>query len=99
MKSFIEELQKENKEELLKKSLMNAHQNNDKCHSFVTILDNAKTNKQEGILANIPYALKDNFSTKGILTTGSSNTLKDYVPVYNSTVYEKLLASGAICIG
>ena len=32
----------------------------------------------------------DNFSTKGILTTGSSNILKDYVPVYDATVYKKL---------
>jgi len=64
---------------------------------FVTICENEKG--KEGVLKNIPYALKDNYSTKDILTTGSSNILKDYVPFYNSTVYQKLIDSGAVLIG
>ena len=51
------------------------------------------------ILNGIPYALKDNFSTKGILTTGSSNILKNYVPVFDSTVYKKLKNAGAVLVG
>lgn len=46
----------------------------------------------------IPYACKDNFSTKGILTTASSNILKDYVPVFDATVVEKLKAAKAVLI-
>lgn len=56
-----------------------AHKYQDEYNSFVTILDDAK-NECDGPLKGIPYALKDNFSTKGILTTASSNILKDYVP-------------------
>lgn len=51
------------------------------------------------ILAGIPYALKDNISTKGIPTTACSNTLKNYVPVYNATVYTKLDEANALMIG
>jgi len=99
MKSIISELQKENKEILLKNTLEKVMENQNQCNSFVTILNDAKlTEEKDSLLSNIPYVLKDNFSTKGILTTGSSNTLKDYVPVYNSTVYEKLSSAGAICV-
>lgn len=66
---------------------------------FVTIIDNYEHEESESILNNIPYALKDNFSTKGVLTTGSSNILKDYVPVFDSTVYKKLKESGAVLVG
>ena len=75
-----------------------AHKYQDEYNSFVTILDDAK-NECDGPLKGIPYALKDNFSTKGILTTASSNILKDYVPFFDATVVTKLKESGAVCIG
>ncbi|MCQ3035448.1 MAG: aspartyl/glutamyl-tRNA amidotransferase subunit A [Bacilli bacterium] len=50
-------------------------------------------------LWGIPFAIKDNFSTKDVPTTGSSNILNGYVPVFTATVVEKLLAKGAIPIG
>ncbi|MCI8575438.1 MAG: Asp-tRNA(Asn)/Glu-tRNA(Gln) amidotransferase subunit GatA, partial [Bacilli bacterium] len=84
-------------DDLFQVTMENVHKNQEKCNSFVTILDPVKAN--EGVLKNIPYALKDNISTKGILTTGSSNTLKDYVPVYDATIYEKLKSAGAVCVG
>ncbi len=56
-------------------------------------------NNQNNILNNIPYAVKDNISTKGILTTGSSNTLRDYVPIFNATIIDKLNQAGAVFIG
>lgn len=46
----------------------------------------------------IPFVAKDNFSTKGILTTGSSDTLKDYVPVFDATVIKKLKEKKAVMI-
>ena len=99
MKSIIEELKNSNKEELLKITLEKVHENQKLCNSFVTIIDDVKLNKEtDSPLSNIPYVLKDNYSTKGILTTGSSNTLKDYIPPYNSTVYEKLCNAGAIMV-
>jgi aspartyl-tRNA(Asn)/glutamyl-tRNA(Gln) amidotransferase subunit A len=40
------------------------------------------------------YACKDNFSTKDILSTGSSKILENYVPVYDATVVKKLKENG-----
>ena len=102
---MIEELRKklDNKEitieELFKKANEKAHKYQDEYNSFVTIIDEFKHIESNSLLNGIPYALKDNFSTKGILTTGSSNILKDYVPVYDATVYRKLKENGAVLVG
>ena len=75
--------------ELFNNSRKLAMKLNDDYNNFVTILDKLEYNPNKNSLLNgIPYALKDNFSTKDILTTGSSNILKDYIPIYNSTVYQ-----------
>ncbi|MGI4788422.1 MAG: Asp-tRNA(Asn)/Glu-tRNA(Gln) amidotransferase subunit GatA [Janthinobacterium lividum] len=50
-------------------------------------------------LAGIPLALKDNLSTNGIETTCSSKMLKGYLPPYNATVVEKLIATGSVFVG
>ncbi len=50
-------------------------------------------------LLGIPYAAKDMFLTKGIRTTAASKILDTYLPPYNSTVIEKLNASGAVLLG
>ena len=71
----------------------------DEYNSFVTIMDKKEEIEGNSILRGIPYALKDNISTKGILTTASSNILKDYIPLYNATVYKKLKESGAVLMG
>ena len=52
----------------------------------------------DNLLWGIPFAIKDNISTKDVPTTASSNILKGYVPVYNATVVEKLLAAHAVPI-
>lgn len=83
--------------ELVSEALKKSHELQDKCNAFVTIMDDAKeVNITDNLLSGIPYGIKDNYSTKGILSTGSSNTLKDYVPFFNATSIENLNASGAI---
>ena len=72
---------------------------NEKFNAFNLVLDSKENNEINTLLSGIPYAMKDNISTKGIRTTACSNTLKDYVPIYNATVYEKLCKNGAIMIG
>lgn len=52
-----------------------------------------------GELAGIPVALKDNMCTKNLRTTAGSKILGNFVPPYNATVVEKLLADGAVIIG
>ncbi len=52
----------------------------------------------DNLLWGIPFIIKDNFSTKNVPTTGSSNILNGYVPVFNATVVEKLYEKHAIAI-
>lgn len=86
-------------EELIKESLQKSHEIQDKYNAFVTILDDAKPSTvTDNLLSGIPYGIKDNYSTKGILSTGSSNTLKDYVPFFTATPIENLEKSGAVAV-
>ena len=86
-------------EELFDKANSKAHKYQDEFNSFVTIIDEYKKEDSNSLINGIPYAIKDNFSTKGILSTSSSNILKDYVPVYDATVYKKLKEAGAVLVG
>ncbi len=85
-------------EELFRESITKAKRY-EEYNSFVTILEEKPQTMGESILKDIPYALKDNISTKGILTTASSNILSNYVPVFDATVYKKLQQSGAVLMG
>ncbi len=85
--------------ELVEESLKKSHELQDKCNAFVTILDDAKEKEvTDNILSGIPFGMKDNYSTKGILTTGSSNTLKDYVPFFDATSVINLNKAGAVMV-
>lgn len=86
--------------ELTIESLNRAHTTQDKLNCFVTILDDVKEEKiTDDVLSGIPYACKDNLSTKGILTSASSNILSDYVPVFDATCVEKLKSKNAVMMG
>lgn len=103
----IEELRKDldsgkvTSSELIKESLELAHKYQDDYNSFVTICDDATYNEtnSDSALNGIPCAIKDNISTKGILSTASSNILKNYVPFFDATVVEKLKKAGAVNVG
>ena len=83
---------------------------NPKLNIYLALNDNALTEAEaidkeiaeKGItrpLLGIPFAVKDNFLTKGIVTTASSNIIRDYHPQYDSTVIEKIKAAGALILG
>lgn len=85
--------------ELIEESLEKTHKLQEECNAFVTILDDAKPNEvNDNFLSGIPYGIKDNYSTKGILSTGSSNTLKDYVPFFTATAISNLESKGAVAV-
>ncbi|MBQ9024627.1 MAG: Asp-tRNA(Asn)/Glu-tRNA(Gln) amidotransferase subunit GatA [Bacilli bacterium] len=98
----LHELLKEGKvtsQELIEESLKLSHEVQEKCNAFVTILDDAKEVPiTDNLLSGIPFGVKDNYSTKGVLSTGSSNTLKDYVPFFDATAYSKLKEAGAVMV-
>jgi len=99
IKELHEELKSGNitSEELVKESLEKSHEVQEKCNAFVTILDDAKGSEvTDDLLSGIPFGIKDNYSTKGILSTGSSNTLKDYVPFFTATAIENLMSHGCV---
>lgn len=86
-------------EDLVKESLQKSHEINDKYHAFVTICDDATPSiTTDSLVSGIPFSVKDNYSTKDVLSTGSSNTLKNYVPFYTATVVQKLFDAGAIMV-
>ncbi|MCI7349842.1 MAG: Asp-tRNA(Asn)/Glu-tRNA(Gln) amidotransferase subunit GatA [Ruminococcus sp.] len=55
--------------------------------------------KQLHPLAGIPIGIKDNISTKGILTTCSSKMLYNYVPPFNATVMNKVNGAEMVVTG
>lgn len=81
--------------ESLEKSFLVQKNNN----AFVTIVEDAKGKEAtDNLLSGIPFGVKDNYSTKGILSTGSSNTLKDYIPFFTATSIKNLEEAGAVIV-
>src|SRR5262245_51520600 len=82
-----------------------------KLHSYITVCRNeamqaAHAAEQaivrgewRGPLHGVPYAVKDQFWTKGIRTTGGSRLLADFIPGEDATVVARLNAAGAILLG
>lgn len=52
-----------------------------------------------GPMHGVPVAVKDQFNTKGIRTTGGSTILEDFVPGEDATVITKLKNAGAVLMG
>jgi aspartyl-tRNA(Asn)/glutamyl-tRNA(Gln) amidotransferase subunit A len=82
-----------------------------KLNSYITItgeqaLEAARQAEQEiaagvhrGPLHGVPMAVKDQFNTAGVPTTGGSSILRDNVPTEDATVITKLKNAGAILLG
>ncbi len=71
----------------------------ERLNAFVTITKTNPYKEIKQLFDSIPYVLKDNFNTKGILTTASSQMLKDYVPVYDAHVVEILKQNKCHLVG
>jgi Asp-tRNAAsn/Glu-tRNAGln amidotransferase A subunit and related amidases len=85
--------------DLVKESLKKSHELQDKCNAFVTIIDDVENvDLADSLLSGIPCGVKDNYTIEGILTTGSSNSLKDFIPFYSATAIEKLNKAGAVFV-
>ncbi|MBP5217305.1 MAG: Asp-tRNA(Asn)/Glu-tRNA(Gln) amidotransferase subunit GatA, partial [Bacilli bacterium] len=90
---------------LVHEALERAKQNKD--NAFELLVEEAAIKEAKALgepeednpLWGIPFVLKDNFSTKGIETTASSNILQGYIPLFDATIYAKLKQKKAILIG
>ena len=64
----------------------------------IEIAKQLKEPEVDNPLWGIPFAIKDNFSTKDIPTTASSKLLEGYLPPFDAEVYTRLLNKKAIPI-
>ncbi|MBI4991155.1 Asp-tRNA(Asn)/Glu-tRNA(Gln) amidotransferase subunit GatA, partial [Candidatus Gottesmanbacteria bacterium] len=55
--------------------------------------------KEKNPLLGTPFSLKDNICTKGLRTTASSFVLKNYLPVYDATISQRLKSKNIIILG
>src|SRR5258705_12616454 len=82
-----------------------------KLNAFITVLaepaiaeakradEEIARGRPRGPLHGVPVTIKDMFETAGVLTTGGSKILADWVPTTDSHLVERLRAAGAIIIG
>lgn len=52
-----------------------------------------------GLLAGVPFGIKEMICTKGLTTTAGSKMLNNFVPPYDSTVVARLKNAGALVLG
>jgi aspartyl-tRNA(Asn)/glutamyl-tRNA(Gln) amidotransferase subunit A len=61
--------------------------------------DRIQRGEDPGVLAGVPIAVKDQYWTKGILTTNGSKVYRDFVPEEDSTVIQRLRDAGSVLLG
>ena len=112
-KSYRKEIESKNSsvKELVIDFLNNINNLNPQINAFTTITKEKAVLQAESIdrqisdnsklplLSGIPISIKDNICTEGIVTSCSSNMLRNFVAPYESTVTDNLWREGAICLG
>ena len=112
-KSYRKEIESKNSsvKELVIDFLNNINNLNPQLNAFTTITKEKAVLQAESIdrqisdnsklplLSGIPISIKDNICTEGIVTSCSSNMLRNFVAPYESTVTDNLWKEGAICLG
>ncbi|PYF42541.1 amidase family protein [Metamycoplasma alkalescens] len=69
----------------------------DKNHAIAYLFKNAKL-KNQGLLANKVFSIKDNYADCNVECKGSSIFLENFKPQYKSTVIKLLEEAGATCV-
>src|SRR6266576_6624411 len=97
--------------EAVKAALARLEKTEDKLNAFITVRREqapaeAKKADEEiargnyrGPLHGVPVTIKDMFETAGVLTTGGSKILADWIPETDAALVERLREAGAIIIG
>jgi len=71
----------------------------DQALAQAAALDGRRADWHRMPLVGVPVALKDNLCTRGLTTTAGSRILEHYVPPYDATAVERLIAAGAVIVG
>jgi aspartyl-tRNA(Asn)/glutamyl-tRNA(Gln) amidotransferase subunit A len=90
--------------------LQRIHKIDGRLNSYVTLNENAEQDaaavdariqkgEKVGVLAGVPFGIKDMFCTKNLRTTAASKILENFVPPYDATVVAKLKAQGIVVLG
>ncbi|MCK4043910.1 Asp-tRNA(Asn)/Glu-tRNA(Gln) amidotransferase subunit GatA [Streptococcus suis] len=95
--------------ELTKATLEDIKSREGAVDAFLTITEDAalaqaaaldeKGIDADNVMAGIPLAVKDNISTKGILTTAASKMLYNYEPIFDATSITQAYAKDMIIVG
>ncbi|HFI0641877.1 TPA: Asp-tRNA(Asn)/Glu-tRNA(Gln) amidotransferase subunit GatA [Streptococcus suis] len=95
--------------ELTKATLEDIKSREGAVDAFLTITEDAalaqaaaldeKGIDADNVMAGIPLAVKDNISTKGILTTAASKMLYNYEPIFDATSIAQAYAKDMIILG
>ncbi|MBM7154793.1 Asp-tRNA(Asn)/Glu-tRNA(Gln) amidotransferase subunit GatA [Streptococcus suis] len=95
--------------ELTKATLEDIKSREGAVDAFLTITEDAalaqaaaldeKGIDADNVMAGIPLAVKDNISTKGILTTAASKMLYNYEPIFDATSVSQAYAKDMIVVG
>ncbi|HFR3599661.1 TPA: Asp-tRNA(Asn)/Glu-tRNA(Gln) amidotransferase subunit GatA [Streptococcus suis] len=95
--------------ELTKATLEDIKSREGAVDAFLTITEDAalaqaaaldeKGIDANNVMAGIPLAVKDNISTKGILTTAASKMLYNYEPIFDATSVAQAYAEDMIVVG
>ncbi|WBW50615.1 Asp-tRNA(Asn)/Glu-tRNA(Gln) amidotransferase subunit GatA [Peptoniphilus equinus] len=80
-------------------------------NAYITVTDNLalsraqyvdsmyENREEQGLLAGVPLAIKDNVAVKDVKMTAASKILENFIAPYNSTLTEKVNEAGAIILG
>ena len=90
--------------------LASADNNENRINAFITRTTDEALKSAEAVdsliregarlpLAGVTVAVKDNIAVKNVKMTCASGILKDYVPGYSSTVWDRLCEAGAVLVG
>lgn len=95
--------------DLTKATLEDIKSREEALNSFVTVAEeealvqaaavDAKGIDADNVMSGIPLAVKDNISTKGILTTAASKILYNYEPIFDATSVAQAYGKDMIVIG
>ena len=97
--------------EIVSAYLERIHRLDSRLYSYITLCEeealadarrleaSAMRGEIVGPLHGLPLAVKDQFHTKGVLTTGGSTIMKDHVSEEDATVISRAKSAGAILLG